>query len=230
MDKGNTALILNPFLEGMRQTGAEVEILYTRKLRINPCLADFSCIFKTPGRCVQDDDMNEVYPKVRQADIWVLASPVYWDGLSAPLKGLLDRLVAIGSPMFELRDGHSRHPVNPDVKSGKLVLVSTCGLWELDNFDPMLAHVKAISRNTAREFAGALLRPHGPVLAAMARMGATVGDILEAAKEAGRQLVQNGEMSAETLATISRELLPLDSYIEGYNQRIGSLLQPLASS
>ncbi|WP_332882068.1 flavodoxin family protein [Methanosarcina horonobensis] len=36
MDKGNTALILNPFLEGMKEAGAEVELFYTKKLNINP--------------------------------------------------------------------------------------------------------------------------------------------------------------------------------------------------
>jgi multimeric flavodoxin WrbA len=225
MDKGNTALILNPFLEGMRQAGAEVEVLYTRKLKINPCLADLNCVFKTPGRCIQNDDMNGIYPMVRQADVWVFASPVYWDGLSAPLKGLLDRLVALGCPLFEIRDGHSRHPMSPDAKPGKVVLVSTCGFWEMDNFDPMLAHVQAISRNNGREFAGALLRPHGPTLAGMAKAGAPVGDIFDAAREAGRQLVQDGRMSPETLAAISRPLLPLESFVDGYNQRVGAMLQ-----
>ena len=37
MDKGNTALILDPFLEGMREVGADVELFYTRKMKINPC-------------------------------------------------------------------------------------------------------------------------------------------------------------------------------------------------
>ncbi|MCL5256942.1 MAG: flavodoxin family protein [Chloroflexi bacterium] len=230
MDKGNTALILNPFLEGMQQAGAEVEVLYTKKLKVNPCLADFGCILKTPGRCIQNDDMKEIYPKVREADIWILASPLFWDGLSGPLKCLVDRLTPLGSAPMEIRDGHTRHPVGPGAKGGKIVLVSNCGFWELDNFDPILAHVKAICRNAGREFGGALLRPHGPIFGGMVKMGMPVGDIFEAAKEAGRQLIQNGEMSAETLAIVSRPLQPLDQFVEGYNQRIAAYFQTQSGS
>jgi multimeric flavodoxin WrbA len=71
-DKGNTALILNPFLDGMREAGADVELLYTSDLRINPCHGDFSCWTKTPGICGQKDDMNMINEKMRQAEVLVL--------------------------------------------------------------------------------------------------------------------------------------------------------------
>lgn len=58
MDKGNTALILNPFLEGMKEAGAEVELFYTSKLKIHPCTSEFNCWIKTPGECLHNDDMK----------------------------------------------------------------------------------------------------------------------------------------------------------------------------
>ncbi len=69
MGKGNTALILDPFLEGMREAGAEVELLYTKKLDIKPCQGDFICWTKTPGECHQKDDMEWVRPKMAEADL-----------------------------------------------------------------------------------------------------------------------------------------------------------------
>ena len=93
MNEGNTALILNPFLEGMREGGAEVELFYTKKLTINPCQGEYNCWFKTPGKCFQKDDMQMLYPKIREADVLVLATPVYVDAMSGPMKGLLDRLL-----------------------------------------------------------------------------------------------------------------------------------------
>ncbi|MCK4722400.1 MAG: flavodoxin family protein [Dehalococcoidia bacterium] len=57
MDNGNTHLILEPFLEGLKETGAEVELFYTRKLDIKPCQGGFICWNKTPGECWQKDDM-----------------------------------------------------------------------------------------------------------------------------------------------------------------------------
>jgi multimeric flavodoxin WrbA len=49
--EGNTAMILNPFLAGMKEAGASVEVFYTRKLKIGPCNGDMSCWFKNPEEC-----------------------------------------------------------------------------------------------------------------------------------------------------------------------------------
>lgn len=227
MDNGNTALILNPFLDGMREAGAEVELFYTKKLKINPCQGCFTCWLKTPGVCFQKDDMQMLHPKLRQVDIWVLATPLYVDGMTGPMKNLLDRLIPLVQPFIELRDGHCRHPWHGERESGKVVLVSNSGFWEMDNFDPLLVHVRAMCKNTAMEFAGALLRPHGEALKPMMELGAPLDDVFAAAREAGRQLVREGEMSTETLNIVSRELLPLDMYIQMANQKFQQDLDAL---
>ena len=54
-----TELVLQKFLEGARRAGAETETLYLRNYQIKHCLGCFSCWTKTPGRCVQKDDMAE---------------------------------------------------------------------------------------------------------------------------------------------------------------------------
>jgi multimeric flavodoxin WrbA len=219
MDKGNTAAILIPFLDGMRAAGAEIQVYYTKQINIKPCQGEFNCWLKTPGKCFQEDDMEMLLSELAEADIQVFATPVYVDGMAGPLKNLLDRMIPLVSPSIELRNGHCRHPLRKGNNTGQVVLVSNCGFWEMDNFDPLLAHIKAICRNMNREFAGALLRPHGPVLEVMASKGAPVNDVFEAAREAGRQLVQEGEMSSQTLATVSRPLVPLEAYLQRANQR-----------
>jgi multimeric flavodoxin WrbA len=224
MDKGNTAMILNPFLEGMREAGSEVELFYTSKLNIKPCTGEFNCWIKTPGECYQKDDMQMLYPKILEADIMVFATPVYVDGVNGPMKNLIDRMLPRVQPFFEVRDGHCRHPLCEGAKSFKIVLVSNCGLWEMDNFDPLLFHMKAFCKNASSEFAGALLRPHGEGMSFMVEMGASLDDIFDAAKEAGRQLVEDGEMSAETLSIISRELMPMEMYVQNVNQYLQQAL------
>ncbi len=118
MGDGNTAMILNPFLEGMRDAGANVELFYTRKLNIGPCNGDMSCWFKNPGKCGQNDDMQMLLPKIKNADILVWASPVYYAGITGPLKNLMDRQL----PLVMQGNGRS--------KKQKVVLVSTCSAWE----------------------------------------------------------------------------------------------------
>lgn len=227
IDKGNTALILTPFLEGMRDAGAEVELFYTKKLKINPCQGEFNCWFKTPGKCFQKDDMQMLYSKLRKADIWVFATPVYVDGVIGPMKNLMDRLIPLVQPYFEMRDDHCRHPLREGTKHGKVVLISNCGFWEMDNFDPLLVHMKAACKNMNREFTGALLRPHGPALRGMMERKAPVDDIFEAAKEAGRQLVRDGEMSVKTLDIVSRTLMSPDVYMQTINQYVQQTLDAL---
>ena len=222
MDKGNTALILNPFLDGIREAGAEVELFYDRKLQINPCRGGLNCYRKTPGVCWQKDDMQMLYPKLGEADIQVFATPVYICGMPGPMKNLIDRTVALWEPFMVLQDGHCWQEMRQGVKFSKVVLVSSCAFWEMDNFALLVSYMSAISN-----FAGALLRPHADALKPMMDKGEPVDDIFEAARSAGRQLVRDGSMSAETLATVSREFMALDKYIEFYNQGFRKALDKL---
>ena len=222
MDKGKTSLILKPFLEGMEEAKAGVELFYTRKIKINICTGEINCWFKNPGRCYQKDDMNILYPKLREADILVFASPIYWDNINGPMKNLIDRMaLPLNGIAYEIRNGHSRLNLPKEFKPKKVVLVSSCGLWEMDNFDPALAYFKAFCRTANYEFAGALLRPHANALTRLSNtMESDTGipDIFEAAKEAGRQLVNHGKVAGEIFNTISKELIPLEDYINSMNQ------------
>ena len=224
MGEGNTALILNPFLEGMKEAGAEVELFYTKNLKVNPCQGDYICWLKTPGKCIHKDDMDMLLPKLARADIWVFATPVYFDGISGAMKNFIDRMLPLVEPFFELVEGHCRHPRCTGTKSGKLVLVSNCGFWEMDNFDPLLVHIKAICKNADREFAGALLRPHGTGMRPMLQGGIPIDDIFAAAREAGHQLIADGKMSPETLKTVSRNLMSLEQHIQGANHFFHQML------
>ncbi|UCE15199.1 MAG: flavodoxin family protein [Candidatus Heimdallarchaeota archaeon] len=216
MDNGNTSLILNPFLEGMKETGAEIELFYTKNLKINPCQGDFSCSLKNPGICFQKDDMQMLHPKLFEADIWVFASPLYISGFNGPMKVLIDRILTpVGEPYIGVKDGRCHHPIRENIKRGKLVLVSSCGYWEIENFDLLIAHMKEFSFHSEWEFVGALLRPHAPALKPMIRSGAPIYDIFEAAKKAGHQLIMDGKMSSETLSIVSRELLPMKEWVRG---------------
>lgn len=219
-DKGNTALILNPFLEGMKAAGAEVKVFETKTMTVRPCQGEYGCWFRTPGRCFQEDDMQNLFPELLAANVLVLATPLYVDGMTGPLKIVVDRMIPLGEPKIEYRDDHCRHPGRSAIEDRKMVLLSNCGFWELDNFDAVVAHVKAIAKNLDAVFAGALLRPHGPAFKAMLDQGVPVSDVLDAARDAGRQLVENGSILPQTLDTVSRPLLPRDQYVAIANQHI----------
>jgi multimeric flavodoxin WrbA len=225
MDKGNTSVILTPFLKGMQDAGAEVELFYSRKLDIQPCQSCFTCWMKTPGKCRQDDDMQMLLPKISEADIWVIATPVYTDGMTGPMKNLIDRLIPLIVPQMEIVNGHCRHPIRDGVKKGKLVLVSNCGFWEMDNFNSLVTHVKTLCANFDREFAGALLRPYGSILKTMEKEGEPQSLIIEAAEKAGQELIRDGRISNISIDTIAGQIVSQEEFVEKYNKMIENIFK-----
>jgi hypothetical protein len=63
MEKGNTELVLAPFLDGVRESGASVELFYGKRLNVKPCTGEFYCWNKKPSECYIDDNMQVLYPK-----------------------------------------------------------------------------------------------------------------------------------------------------------------------
>ncbi len=217
LDKGNTSLILNPFLKGLESSGCEINNIEVVKRKISPCNGDFICCTKTPGKCFKNDDMSQILPILEDSDLWVISTPLYCDGVTAYTKIVLDRIVPLLSPLFELRDGHCRHPWrNKEKQKGNVILVSSCGHWELDNFDPIIQHIKAFSLNAGKKFAGSLLRPHASVLKQM-RNDENAADIFDAAYKAGIEFCNTGDISGDLCNTVSRELVSQDIYINSAN-------------
>ena len=87
---GNTELLVEAFKKGASQKH-HVEVVSVRDYNVNPCRGCNVC-FKSEGNiCVQKDDMTSIYDKMTRADMLVIASPVYFYGLSAQLKAVIDR-------------------------------------------------------------------------------------------------------------------------------------------
>ena len=90
---GNTDLLLDAALNGARSQGAEVEKVIVDKLNISPCREYYGCL--KDGNCVIRDDMDSLYPKLLEADGIVVASPMFFYGITAQLKALIDRCQAL---------------------------------------------------------------------------------------------------------------------------------------
>lgn len=208
MEKGNTARVLEPFLDGLRETGASVELFYARRLNVQPCLGEFHCWNEEPGVCVQKDDMDKLYPKLRAADILVLATPVYIP-LPGEMQNLVNRLCPLIEPLLVWRDGRTRAKFFDDVKIRKIVLVSTSGWWEIDNFGTVLRIVKELAEDASVVFAGAILRPH---VYHMGEDNAKTRQVRESLRKAGHELVEKERISEKLLDVISQPLISEDEY------------------
>ncbi len=99
---GNTDILLEETLKGAEKEGAEVERLFLTDFTIIPCKECHGC--ERTGQCVISDDMGKIYPKLLEADVIILASPIFFYGITAWAKALVDRCQAFWSRKYLLKD------------------------------------------------------------------------------------------------------------------------------
>lgn len=92
---GNTSALVSAFKEGAEASGNEVTVFHLGKMNIGGCKCCFGGGKDCESPCVQKDDMQEIYPVYKEADVVVLASPLYYWTISGQLKTAFDRLFAV---------------------------------------------------------------------------------------------------------------------------------------
>lgn len=95
---GNTAAMIGAFLEGAKDNGHEITVVSVCQKKIAGCLACEYCHTKGNGKCVQQDDMQEAYPLLDEAEMIILASPVYYHGFTGQLQCAINRIYALDKP------------------------------------------------------------------------------------------------------------------------------------
>lgn len=95
---GGTKDMVNAFQEGAESAGHTVAVVDVCGKKISGCLACEFCHTKGHGGCVQKDDMQEVYGLLKEAEMLVIASPIYYHGISGQLKCVIDRFYAAAYP------------------------------------------------------------------------------------------------------------------------------------
>ncbi len=88
---GNTDRLAAAFAKGAAQHN-EVEVVAVRDYDIHPCRGCNACFTQPNNKCIQNDGMADIYNKLSETDILVIASPVYFYGISSQLKAVIDRL------------------------------------------------------------------------------------------------------------------------------------------
>lgn len=89
-EQGNTELLLESFLKGIQKTNKHtIDLVMLRDKTISPCLELYGC--KQNGRCIIDDDFNELYDKLESCDRLVIATPIFFFAFPAQLKAVIDR-------------------------------------------------------------------------------------------------------------------------------------------
>ncbi len=145
--KGVTARLAAAFQKGAKEAGHEVKRYDTPWMKVSPCKACCHCR-KNDEKCIYDDDMTPLIGKdgeILNADLILLVSPVYYWGLTAQLKTVVDRFYAVGRSMRE--------------KNQKIMLISSAGDSDPAVFNSIKAFYQSLRDWTHWQDAGTLLIP-----------------------------------------------------------------------
>lgn len=105
---GNTSALVKAFTEGAESAGHTVTESFLDRMNIHGCKGCFGGHSRRDCPCVQKDDMDKIYPAVRECDVVVLASPLYYWTLSGQLRTAIDRLFALEEGDGNLLRGNGR--------------------------------------------------------------------------------------------------------------------------
>ncbi len=106
--KGNTSMLVQRFTEGAQSSEHIVTEFFLDSLTILCCKGCFGGHSGRDYPCVQRDDMARIYPAVKECDVIILASPLYYWNMSGQIRTAIDRLFALEEGESNLLRGHNR--------------------------------------------------------------------------------------------------------------------------
>ena len=202
--QSKTELMLTHLVKGMREAGADVEIVELRKKSVKHCIGCYTCWTKTPGVCIHKDDMtNELFPKWRASDLVIYATPLYHFTLNATMKAFIERTLPFLEPYLEDHGGESAHPTR--FKHPKVLFLSVAGFPEISAFAQLSSWVNFVFGRHGILVAE-IYRPMAETMTTPFLMDKT-NQILNATVQAGREIVQNSKVSPETLTRVTQTLV-----------------------
>lgn len=164
---GSSHMLSEAAARGAREAGHRVERIETARAAIHPCTGCVHCGYEGP--CVQKDDMERIRPQILGADMLIFATPLYYYGMSAQLKTLIDWFCAF----------------NSSIQRKRMQSALIAAAWNSDSwtFDALVAHYRTLVRYLN-------FRDRGMVLGRGCGMPAMTSrsDFLRRAYELGRSL------------------------------------------
>ena len=104
-------MMLNHLVNGMQDAGANVDVVNLREKKIKNCVGCYTCMTKTPGKCVLKDDMTgDIFPEWLESDLIIYATPLFHHTVNAIMKTFIERTLPVYEPFILERKGRWVHP------------------------------------------------------------------------------------------------------------------------
>lgn len=206
---GHTARMTNLFLQGAESAGARVRRVDLPRTGIRSCLGCYRCWTRTPGKCVQDDAMAELLDAFLDADLVLIASPVYAFSVTSYVKIFMERTLPLLSPGAEIGpDGIERNRWRyPGRHPKRIAGLLVSGRRTPDIFRPTVDALTLYAKEMRATCSGIMVRPESSALRFPQAKPIKMKTILTGFERAGVQFVREERISDELLGDVSTPLL-----------------------
>ena len=224
--EGNTLIMVEEFLKGAKEAGAETENIILAEKDIRYCKGKFKCWLATPGKCTIHDDMDDLLPRFLDSDIAVFACPVYFDNVPAVMKNFIDRLAPVLLPHFEEdKKGEYRHAKRYE-KYPKIVVISNAGLPGQMSFEVESLFFRRLARALHTELIAEIYRGEGEIFRGKDNimLKPLLGKYKKYLRSAGKEIVESHNLSEKMIKDLEKPILPPSLYIKFGNDEWDRLL------
>ncbi|MBQ2956485.1 MAG: flavodoxin family protein [Clostridia bacterium] len=211
--KSDTMRLTRSFLEGMtRQASCSVTIVDVIHKDIRPCRGCFACWKNGDGRCVQQDDQNEILAAYQKADLIIWSFPLYCYSMPSHLKAVLDRTI----PLIQLRmketDGRVQHEPLIDFSEKRTIVICGSGFPDWDgNFEGLRLQCKNSFGQAEMVFVPETPLMNVPEAEPLAQ------PLLTRFFLAGQEYAKSLSLSPETIHELQIPMMPKEDYIRAVN-------------
>lgn len=140
--KGNTAWMAEEYKNAAEAAGHNVTLVNVSKKKIAGCLACEYCHNKGNGECIQKDDMQELYPLMAEAEVLVLAAPIYYFTLNAQIQAPIQRMYCVNAPAKVRKMALLVSSYSPGVYDGaKAEYRDICNYWKVEDTGVVTAKI-----------------------------------------------------------------------------------------
>jgi multimeric flavodoxin WrbA len=140
--KGNTVWMADEYKKAAEAAGHDVTLVNVSHKKIAGCLACEYCHGKGNGACIQKDDMQELYPLMAEADVLVLAAPIYYFTLCAQIQAPIQRMYCVNAPAKVKKMALLVSSYSPGVYDGAIAeFRDICAYWKAENMGVVTAKI-----------------------------------------------------------------------------------------
>jgi multimeric flavodoxin WrbA len=200
--KSNTHVMIDALEQGLRTRTEEIHDIFLSEKEIRYCKGCHTCWTATPGVCAIDDDMKDIIGLMRDADVFIFGSPLFFNNVSGNLKVFFDRLTAAGGDPQAKQSAVSRQIVP------HIVMVSNCGFPYRTQFEALSIWIGNVARMMQAPLIGEFYTTNGNALTSPAdEERAPRERYLEYLERCGAELAKGFALTDESRSLLAKNIL-----------------------